>query len=107
MFTKKSGTGYHQALPGVSYKTLALGAGMHLLEFHLERGADIPMHRHPHEQTGYLVSGKMTFVIDGETYEALPGDAWNIPGDIEHGVEVHEDAVVLEVFSPAREDYLH
>jgi quercetin dioxygenase-like cupin family protein len=106
MFTKKDDTGYNQALPGVEYKTLALGANTHLLEFHLAKGADVPMHRHPHEQTGYLVSGKMTFVIDGENFEALPGDAWNIPSDIEHGVEVHEDAVVLEIFSPAREDYL-
>jgi quercetin dioxygenase-like cupin family protein len=106
MFTKKDDSGFIQALKGVKYKTLALGAAMHLLEFRLDKGADIPMHRHPHEQTGYLISGKMTFVIDGESFEALPGDAWNISGNIEHGVEVHEDAVVLEVFSPVREDYL-
>lgn len=106
MYTKKDDSGFIQAFKGVKYKTLALGATMHLLEFHLDKGADVPMHRHPHEQTGYLISGKMTFVIDGESFEALPGDAWNIPGETEHGVEVHEDAVVLEVFSPVREDYL-
>ncbi len=35
-----------------------------------------------------------------------PGGSWVIPGDVEHGVEVMEDALVIEVFSPVREDYL-
>jgi hypothetical protein len=30
------------------------------------------------------------------------GDGWNIPGNVEHGVEVLENAVVIEVFSQAR-----
>jgi quercetin dioxygenase-like cupin family protein len=48
----------------------------------------------------------MTFTLDGKDYEAEAGDSWNIPGNVEHGVKVHEDSIVIEVFSPVREDYL-
>jgi quercetin dioxygenase-like cupin family protein len=37
---------------------------------------------------------------------ARPGDGWNIPGGVSHSVDVLEDCVVIEVFSPVREDYL-
>jgi quercetin dioxygenase-like cupin family protein len=48
----------------------------------------------------------MVFLVGGRRYDALPGDSWCIPADVEHGAEVIEDTVVVEVFSPVREDYL-
>ena len=106
MFYKKEDSPYRQPLKGVSFKSLAHGEKTHLTEFKLEKGSNIPNHAHPHEQTGYLISGKMKFTIDGEVFMADAGDGWNIPSDVEHGVEVLENALVIEVFSPAREDYL-
>ena len=106
MFYKKDLNNYRQPLDGVTYKTLTYGAKTLLSEFRLQKGYSIPIHKHPHEQTGYLVSGRMTFTLDGKDYEAEAGDSWNIPGDVEHGVLVHEDSIVIEVFSPVREDYL-
>ncbi len=64
------------------------------------------MHSHPHEQTGYLLSGKMRFTIDGNVFEAEPGDSWTIKSGVVHGAEVIKDALVIEIFSPVREDYL-
>ncbi len=106
MFNNKTDKGYRTARPGVNFRTLAFGERTHLTEFRLAKGSIIPKHEHPHEQTGYLVSGGMTFVIAGETFETKPGDGWSIPGGVSHSVDVHEDCVVIEVFSPAREDYL-
>lgn len=106
MFSKKSGTGYRTPRPGVNFRTLALGERTHLTEFRLAKGTTIPGHEHPHEQTGYLVSGRLTFVIAGDTFEAEPGGGWNIPGGVSHAVQVLEDSIVIEVFSPPREDYL-
>jgi hypothetical protein len=40
------------------------------------------------------------------TSSANPGDSWNIAGDVEHGATAVVDSVVVEVFSPVREDYL-
>lgn len=106
MFYKKNDSQYNTPLDGVHFKTLVHGAGTSLHEFKLDKGSTIPMHSHPHEQTGYLVSGKMNFTIDNIKTLAETGDSWNIPGNVEHGVEVIEDCIVIEIFSPVREDYL-
>ena len=63
-------------------------------------------HSHPHEQTGYLVKGRLRLRIGTREYEAQTGDSWCIPGGVEHGTEVIEDSIALEVFSPVRHDYL-
>jgi quercetin dioxygenase-like cupin family protein len=106
MFYKKDPNNYKEAFEGVTYKTLAWGDKTSLGEFKLVKGCTIPNHSHPHEQTGYMISGKMTFTIDGKDFETAPGDSWSIRGNVEHSVKVHEDSVVIEVFSPVREDYL-
>jgi quercetin dioxygenase-like cupin family protein len=106
MFTKKSDTDYRELLAGVKMKTLAHGEKTLLAEFHLKKGAAVPMHAHIYEQTGYMVSGKIQFKIGAAQFECAPGDTWCIPGDVQHGVEVLENSVVVEVFSPVREDYL-
>jgi quercetin dioxygenase-like cupin family protein len=97
--------GYVPALPGIQRKTLGWGAHTLLAEFKLSKGAVIPLHQHPQEQTGYLVSGQLIFTIAGAEFTMRPGDGWIIPGGVEHGVTVPEDSVVVEVFSPVREDY--
>jgi quercetin dioxygenase-like cupin family protein len=106
MFYKKDVNDYKKVLEGVTYKTLTFGIRTLLSEFRLEKGSVIQIHSHPHEQTGYMISGHMTFTINGEIYNAEPGDSWCIPSNVEHGVEVLEDSLVIEVFSPVREDYL-
>ena len=106
MYYKKDNAGYKTPLDGVHFKTLVHGASTSLHEFKLDKGSTIPMHSHPHEQTGYLVSGKMNFKFKDETVLAESGDSWSIPGGEEHGVDVIDDCVVIEIFSPVREDYL-
>ncbi|MFA9454044.1 MAG: cupin domain-containing protein [Candidatus Aminicenantaceae bacterium] len=106
MFYKKHDTGFKIALEGVRFKTLAFGDKTLLAEFRLSRGSKVPEHSHPHEQTGYMISGHMRFFVEGKTIDVEPGDAWNIAGEVPHGVEVLDDSVVIEVFSPKREDYL-
>jgi len=59
-----------------------------------------------HEQTGTLISGRLRFNVDGEIFDAELGDSWCLPGGVEHAAEALEDSVVIEVFSPVREDYL-
>jgi len=93
-------------LPGIRRKTMVHGPHTLLAEFHLARDAVIPLHQHPQEQTGYLVSGHAVFTIAGVRHEVRPGDSWSIPGGVEHGVRIVQDSVIVEVFSPVRPDYL-
>ncbi len=106
MFTTADTEGYRELLEGVKMRTLVHGDRTLLAEFKLDKGASIPTHRHPYEQTGYLVAGSLRFVVEGTTTVARPGDSWNLAEDVEHSADVLEDSVVVEVFSPVREDYL-
>jgi quercetin dioxygenase-like cupin family protein len=106
MFYKSVDEGYKTAFEGIQLKTLVYGEKTLLCEFRLEGGKVLPDHNHPHEQTGYLISGRINLTIGDEIFEVEPGDSWCIPGDVAHSAEIIEDAVVIEVFSPVREDYL-
>lgn len=106
MIEKAGPEGYTQVLDGIRLKVLAHGERMMITEFRLDKGALIPEHDHPHEQTGYLVSGSLRFFSGNESIVASPGDNWNLPSNTPHGAEALEDCVVVEVFSPVREDYL-
>ena len=106
MFSKSDPTGYEDVLQGVRRKTLAYGEKTLSSEFQLAEGNQLPGHSHPHEQTGYLVAGKILLTIGEETYQVEPGDSWCIPGHVEHSATALENSVAIEVFAPVREDYL-
>ncbi|MEZ5336194.1 MAG: hypothetical protein R2741_13700 [Methanolobus sp.] len=69
MFRKHESSGYKEILPGIKMKTVAYGEKTLMTEFLLDRGSLLPLHEHVHEQTGYLVSGKMLLTIGGKTHE--------------------------------------
>jgi quercetin dioxygenase-like cupin family protein len=98
-----------EMLPGVVRRTLTFGDKMSLHEVRLDKGAVVPMHTHPHEQTGYCSSGRLRFVLgegdDREVRDLGPGDAWMVPSEVPHEVTALEDCVVIDVFGPPRDEY--
>jgi quercetin dioxygenase-like cupin family protein len=106
MFSKHINEGYKEALPGIMMKTIVYGEKTLMTEFLLQKGSNLPSHEHIHEQTGYMVSGKMLLTIGDETYEVTTGDSWNIPSNVPHEAQVIEDSIAIEVFSPRRDEYL-
>jgi quercetin dioxygenase-like cupin family protein len=106
MIRKANPRGYQLVLPGIERKTLAYGEHTLMTEFRMRKGSSLPPHAHPHEQTGYLVSGRLRLSIAGRKVEMRPGDSWAIPGGALHGAAILADSVAIEVFSPVREDYL-
>ena len=65
-----------------------------------------PLHRHPNEQSGYVISGKYILIIDGIEYSITSGDTYSIPRDTDHTVKIVEPGEILDFFSPPRSDYL-
>lgn len=98
MFCKSDSNGYRELLPGIRMKAVVYGENTLMTEFLLRCGSTLPSHDHIHEQTGYLVSGKILLTLDSETFEVSPGDSWNIPGGITHSAKALEDSVAIEVF---------
>jgi len=106
MLYKKSSEGYKSLIAGINFKTLVHGENTSLHEFKLSAGSIIPKHSHIHEQTGYMISGKIKFILNDGEFLSESGDSWCILGNTDHEVHVLEDSVVIEVFSPVRQEYL-
>jgi quercetin dioxygenase-like cupin family protein len=104
-FTRHDAPTPVEMLPGIVRRTMTAGDKMMLIEVTLDPGAVVPMHTHPHEQTGYVVSGRMRLQIADETLDLNPGDAYMIPGGAEHEATALEPLVIVDIFSPPREEY--
>lgn len=91
---------------GVRRRILATGGTMMTVEFHFAQGAVGALHSHPHEQIGYVVSGRFAFTLEGQTRTLEVGDSYYVPSGAVHGAEALEEGVLLDVFTPQRQDFL-
>jgi quercetin dioxygenase-like cupin family protein len=71
----------------------------------MKAGAHAAAHHHPNEQIFWMLSGTMDIRIGGERRTCGPGDLGVIPAGVEHEAWFPEDAEVIDVFSPPREDF--
>jgi quercetin dioxygenase-like cupin family protein len=94
-----------QQIKGGHRRVLADGERMMLVEWRFEPGASVPEHAHPHEQCGYVISGIMHFTVNGEERAVELGTGYFIPSNIPHSARFEEFTVLIDIFSPPREDY--
>ncbi len=94
-----------EMFPGVVRRTITYGERLMLVEVTIDEGAVVPIHTHPHEQTGYLISGRFLFELGGEKRELGPGDCWLVPANVPHQVTALERSLCVDIFSPPREEY--
>jgi quercetin dioxygenase-like cupin family protein len=105
MLTHRSSATPVEMQPGVVRRTLTAGERTMLIEVTLAQGALVPLHTHPHEQIGYLASGRLLFELGDERRELSAGDSWLVPSDVPHQVTALEPSVAIDVFAPPREEY--
>ena len=72
----------------------------------LAQGAVVPQHDHPNEQIATVVKGRVRFIVDGNEFVAHAGETVPLASNVPHAVEALEDSIVLDVFSPRREDWI-
>ena len=94
-----------EQFPGVTRRTLVSGERLTLVEIRIAEGSEVPEHEHPHEQAGRVASGRVRIRLGGEEHEFGPGDAYLIPGALPHRAFAVEPVVLIEAFSPVREDF--
>jgi quercetin dioxygenase-like cupin family protein len=90
---------------GTWRKTITWGEHTLVSEVTLERGGIVPRHSHPHEQTGYVVSGAIEFTLGDRAVVLRAGEGYLIPGNLPHSCLAFEDSVAIDIFSPVREEY--
>ncbi|MBI3454715.1 MAG: cupin domain-containing protein [Candidatus Rokubacteria bacterium] len=72
----------------------------------MKAGAHAAAHKHPNEQVFWMLSGKMEFRLGDERRTCGPGAIGVIPGGVEHEAWFPEDAEVIDIFAPPRDDFL-
>lgn len=82
------------------------GEHVTVARFDLKRGGVVPRHSHDNEQVTCVLSGALKFRFDDREIVARAGDVVQIPSWAEHEVEILEDTVAIDVFSPVRQDWI-
>jgi len=79
---------------------------MMLVRHEMHEGWRGAAHSHPHEQMVYVISGRLQLIVGAETIDASGGESFIVGSNVEHQATALENSVVLDIFCPAREDYL-
>lgn len=92
--------------PGVRRQILGHGPDLMLVRVDFDAGAAGALHHHPHRQASYVAAGRFVVTIDDERSELGVGDCFFVTADRVHGVVAQEAGTLIDVFTPAREDFL-
>ena len=87
-------------------KILAHSENLMMVEVTFDKDGVGALHKHVHEQISYISKGSFEFDIEGEKTLVKQGDSIYIPTNALHGVRALEDAIIIDVFTPRREDFL-
>jgi len=96
----------HRQFLGVDFEVLAIGQESMVTKMHYKTTDNVPYHKHPNEQNGYVISGKYKLQFENNEYIITAGDSYSIPSNVEHTLEIIDPGEVIDVFTPVRQDYL-
>jgi len=91
---------------GVRRQVLGYGPDLMLVRVDFDKGAVGSLHQHPHRQVTYVAAGAFDASVDGNTRRLVAGDCFYVAADLIHGVVAVENGTLIDVFTPAREDFL-
>lgn len=91
---------------GMKRKIMAYDDKLMVVKVEFEKGGIGVLHQHYHSQITHVESGKFEVQINGEKKILAAGDAFYIPPNVMHGAVCLEAGVLIDVFSPMREDFI-
>ncbi|WP_124980263.1 cupin domain-containing protein [Nonlabens xiamenensis] len=91
---------------GISRQFVGYDTQIMMVKVKFEKGAQGYVHDHFHSQATYVASGKFKVSIDGQEKILEAGDGFYIPPNLPHGAICEEAGMLIDVFSPIREDFL-
>lgn len=105
-FIENREVAWEQTGPGLRRKVMAWDERLMLVRVEFEKGAIGALHQHPHSQVTHVESGIFEIEISGEKKVLTTGDAFYIPPGAIHGAVCLEAGVLIDSFSPMREDFV-
>jgi quercetin dioxygenase-like cupin family protein len=106
IFQLNSEIEWQNAGPGIQRQIFGYGEQVMMVKVKFEKDAVGTLHHHPHVQVTYVGSGAFEVSIGGEKKTLRAGDGFYVPSAVEHGVLCLEAGVLIDVFTPVREDFL-
>jgi quercetin dioxygenase-like cupin family protein len=97
---------WEQIEPKIRRKVMSFSAEIMLVKVAFEAGGIGTLHHHPHLQISYVASGAFEITINGESKILKAGDVYNVPKNAVHGAVCLEEGILIDVFSPMREDFV-
>jgi quercetin dioxygenase-like cupin family protein len=91
---------------GLKRRVLAYNDKLFLAEHEMAKGWVGAVHSHPHDQIVYVVHGHIRVTCQRNTFDLRTGDSFVVRGGVEHGASAIEDSLVVDVFTPCREEYI-
>lgn len=90
----------------VTRQVVADSPELMVVEFRFAEGGVGALHNHPHVQSTYVKSGRFEFTIGETSFEVGPGDSFVIPSMAVHGCRAIEPGILVDTFTPRRDDFL-
>ncbi len=91
---------------GLSRQIMGYSDKLMLVKVNFEKGAVGEPHKHPHHQVSYVVSGAFEVEVGGKKEVLRAGDSFVVPENAMHGAVCLEKGVLIDTFSPMREDFV-
>lgn len=105
-FIKNQSLEWQYVSPGLSRKIMAFDDSLMLVQVKFEKGAIGALHQHVHVQISHVFSGVFEVEIEGEKQILQAGDSFFVPSNLWHGVVCIEEGILIDSFSPMREDFV-
>jgi quercetin dioxygenase-like cupin family protein len=88
-------------------RQMVVGERLMMCRLTLQPHVETPVHSHPHEQMTIVERGRVRFTIDGGSRLVAAGDVLHFPPNVAHGATMlDEEVVLIDIFTPVREDFL-
>ncbi|CAG5004888.1 hypothetical protein DYBT9275_03468 [Dyadobacter sp. CECT 9275] len=91
---------------GLKRKMMAYDDNLMMVKVSFEKGGIGALHSHYHTQMSYVESGAFEITIGDKKEILKKGDVYHIPPDIPHGALCLEAGILIDIFTPLREDFI-
>ena len=105
-FFKEAETKWEPAGEGIIRQITGYDTQLMMVKVKFEKGAIGYVHDHFHSQTTYVCAGKFKITVDDKSEILEAGDGFFVQPNLKHGAECLEAGILIDVFSPVREDFL-
>ncbi|MFV8326691.1 cupin domain-containing protein [Flavobacterium sp. ZS1P14] len=106
LFFKEEETEWEVVGEGVQRQIVGFDDRIMMVNVKFDTGAIGSLHHHHHAQVTHIAAGTFEVTIEEQTRILKKGDSFYIPSDKIHGVVCLEEGILIDVFSPIREDFI-